>query len=251
MGAGDVYKPVVMNVEGTPGFASSGTQGKVLNLTSSSNMQSDEYSFNVTVDNADIGSDVYIYANSKKGGTVNIKCGDKTRRFEIRSYQIITAGVFDGTPININVKYSENPGSALVVYGYQLDRTGYEQMLEKFSDEQLNVTKYDTTSIEGHIDVKEDGLLFLSIPYAEGWTAVVDGKETEIVPIQDALMGIRLSQGSHDVALKYTPAGFKAGLLISAASGISMAGAVHLPMKRISWDGCSECMIEKKIVRRY
>ncbi len=218
MGAGDVYKPVVMNVEGTPGFASSGTQGKVLNLTSSSNMQSDEYSFNVTVDNADIGSDVYIYANSKKGGTVNIKCGDKTRRFEIRSYQIITAGVFDGTPININVKYSENPGSALVVYGYQLDRTGYEQMLEKFSDEQLRVSEYDATSLSGHVDVREDGLLFLSIPYAEGWSVEIDGEKGEITPVQDAFMGIKLQKGSHDIKLKYTPAGFKAGCIISVVS---------------------------------
>jgi uncharacterized membrane protein YfhO len=226
MGAGDVYKPVVLNVEGTPGFASSSTQGKVLNLTSSSSVQSDEYSFNVTIDNADIGSDVYIYANSKKGGTVNIKCGDKTRRFEIRSYQIITAGVFDGTPINVNVKYSENPGSALVVYGYQLDRTGYEQMLEKFSDEQLVVSEYDATSLTGHVDVKEDGLLFLSIPYAEGWSVEIDGEKGEITPVQDAFMGVKLQKGSHDIRLKYTPAGFKPGCIISVVSIVIIAAYI-------------------------
>ena len=99
-------------------------------------------------------------------------------------------------------------------------------MLEKFSDEQLVVSKYDATSIEGHIDVKEDGLLFLTIPYAEGWSAIVDGKEAEIVPVQDALMGIRLGQGSHDVALKYTPAGFKAGLIISVASVVMIAAVI-------------------------
>ena len=109
------------------------------------------------------------------------------------------------------------------MYGYQLDRAGYDRMLEKFSDEQLIVTDYDTTSMSGHIDVKEDGLLFLSIPYAEGWSAVVDGENAEITPIQDALMGIRLSAGSHDISLKYTPAGFKAGLIISIASVISIA----------------------------
>ena len=91
-------------------------------------------------------------------------------------------------------------------------------MLSILGDEQLEVTSYDETSIAGHIDVKEDGLLFLSIPYAEGWKAVVDGEEAEIVPIQDALMGIRLEKGSHDISLKYTPAGFTLGLAVSGIS---------------------------------
>ena len=218
MGAENVYKPVTLITGETSGLNTLDRESQVLAFTVSNNVPNNEYSFNVTIEDADIGSDIYLYANSKKGGSVTVECGDTTRKFEIRSYQIITCGVFDGTPIHVYVKYSESPSSNITLYGYQLDRAGYDNMLEKFSDEQLNITKYDTTSIEGHIDVKEDGLLFLSIPYAEGWSAVVDGKETEIVPIQDALMGIRLSQGSHDVALKYTPAGFKAGLLISAAS---------------------------------
>lgn len=218
MGAENVYKPVTLITGETSGLNTLDRESQVLAFTVSNNVPNNEYSFNVTIEDADIGSDIYLYANSKKGGSVTVECGDTTRKFEIRSYQIITCGVFDGTPIHVYVKYSESPSSNITLYGYQLDRAGYDNMLEKFSDEQLNITKYDTTSIEGHIDVKEDGLLFLSIPYAEGWSAVVDGKETEIVPIQDALMGIRLSQGSHDVALEYTPAGFKAGLLISAAS---------------------------------
>ena len=36
-------------------------------------------------------------------------------------------------------------------------------------------------------------------------------------------MGIRLKAGSHDISLKYTPAGFKAGLIISIVSVISIA----------------------------
>ena len=226
MGADNVYKPVTLITGETSGLNTVDRESQALAFTVSNNVPNNEYSFNVTIEDADIGSDIYLYANSKKGGSVTVECGDTTRKFEIRSYQIITCGVFDGTPIHVYVKYSESPSSNITLYGYQLDRAGYDNMLEKFSDEQLSVTKYDTTSIEGHIDVKEDGLLFLSIPYAEGWTAVVDGKETEIVPIQDALMGIRLSQGSHDVALKYTPAGFKAGLLISAASVVMIAAVI-------------------------
>ena len=223
MGADDVYKPVTLIAGDTSGLMTVDRESSAMAFTTSSNVQNNEYSFNVTVKDADIGSDIYLYANSKKGGNVTITCGDKTRKFEIRSFQIITCGVFDGTPIDVYVKYSESPSSNITLYGYQLDRAGYDRMLEKFSDEQLFVTEYDTTSMSGHIDVKEDGLLFLSIPYAEGWSAVVDGENAEITPIQDALMGIRLKAGSHDISLKYTPAGFKAGLIISIVSVIAIA----------------------------
>ena len=226
MGAPDVYKPVTLIAGETSGLNTVDRENQVMAFTVSNNVPNNEYSFNVTIENADIGSDIYLYANSKKGGSVTVECGDSSRKFEIRSFQIISCGVFDGTPIHVYVKYSESPSSNITLYGYQLDRAGYDQMLEKFSDEQLVVSKYDATSIEGHIDVKEDGLLFLTIPYAEGWSAIVDGKEAEIVPVQDALMGIRLGQGNHDVALKYTPAGFKAGLIISVASVVMIAAVI-------------------------
>ena len=162
----DVYKPVTLIAGDTSGLMTVDRESSAMAFTSSSNVQNNEYSFNVTVKDADIGSDIYLYANSKKGGNVTITCGDKTRKFEIRSFQIISCGVFDGTPIEVYVKYSESPSSNITLYGYQLDRAGYDRMLEKFSDEQLFVSEYDTTSLSGHIDVKEDGLLFLSIPYA-------------------------------------------------------------------------------------
>ena len=228
MGASDVYKPVTLVAGETSGLMTIDRESTAMAFTTSNNVQNNEYSFNVTIKNADIGSDIYLYANSKKGGSVTIECNGQTRKFEIRSYQIITCGVFDGNPINVYVKYAESPSSNITLYGYQLDRAGYDSMLEKFSDEQLIVSDYDTTSLSGHIDVKEDGLLFLSIPYAEGWSAVVDGQEAEIVPIQDALMGIRLKAGSHDISLKYTPAGFKAGLIISIASVVMIAAIIAI-----------------------
>ena len=217
MGAESVYKPVILNAGFSTGITTQDTSGHVLVYTDQYS-NSKGYELSLTVDNADIGSDVYIYANAKKGGTVTITSGEAKRSFEIRSYQIICLGVFDGTPIDVTIKYQDAPGTSMFVYGYQLDQAGYQTMLEVLGDEQLEVISYDDTSITGHIEVKEDGLLFLSIPYSEGWTAEVDGREVEITPIQDALMGIKLEKGSHDIKLKYTPRAFKEGALISIVS---------------------------------
>lgn len=229
MGAPDVYKPVMITTNSASGLSTTDKHDDVVVYSAAGTAPSGGYSFNITVDDADMGADVYVYANAKKGGNVTITNNGKVQKFEIRSYQIICLGTYQGTPIELTVKYSENPGSSVFLYGYQLDRAGYDKMLEILSDEQLEVTTYDSTSLSGHIDVKEDGLLFLSIPYAEGWSAVVDGEPAEIVSIQDALMGLRLGKGSHDISIRYTPAGFKEGLLISAVSVFAIALMFVIP----------------------
>ena len=227
MGADAVYKPVTLNHISANGLSTSDKKGNVIVYSVSKNSQ--EFSFTFSVTEADIGSDVYVYANSKKGGNVTITHGNETRKFEIRSYQIITLGKFDGEPIEVTVKYQESPGTSNFVYGYQLDQEGYANMLATLGDEQLEVTTYDSTSLTGRVDAKEDGLLFLTIPYAEGWTAEVDGEEAKIVPIQDALMGIKLSKGSHDITIRYVPAGFKPGLWISVVSILFVAILAAVP----------------------
>ena len=217
MGGQSVYKPVILNSGFSTGISTQDAMGHVLVYTDQySNAKG--YEINLTVNNADIGSDVYIYANAKKGGTVTIVHGDEKRSFEIRSYQIICLGIFDGTPYEVTIKYQDTPGTSVFVYGYQLDQAGYQTMLDVLGDEQLEVTSYTDTSLSGHIEAKEDGLLFLSIPYSEGWTAEVDGREVEITPVQDALMGIKLEKGSHDITLKYSPRAVKEGVLISIVS---------------------------------
>ena len=217
MGADSVYKPVILNAGFSTGISTQDTVGHVL-VYNDQYSNTKGYEINLVVNSADIGSDVYIYANAKKGGTVTITTGDSKKSFEIRSYQIICLGVYDGTPIEVTIKYQDVPGTSMFVYGYQLDQAGYQKMLKVLGDEQLEVTSYDDTSLSGHIEAKEDGLLFLTIPYSEGWTAWVDGKEAEITPVQDALMGIKLTKGSHDITLKYTPKAFKEGTLISIVS---------------------------------
>ena len=42
-------------------------------------------------------------------------------------------------------------------------------------------------------------------------------------------MGIRLGSGSHDITIRYTPAGFKEGLLISAVSVFAIALMFVIP----------------------
>ena len=183
----------------------------------------------VTVDGAEEGSDVYAYVYAAKGGTATITCEGQVKTFEIRAYQTVTLGEFTGSPITLQVTFPAAPTGQVKVYAYQLDYNAYENMVATLADEQLEVTSYDTTHLNGTIDVKEDGLMLLTVPYSEGWTATVDGVESEIIPVNDALMGIRLNAGTHEIRLTYTPHLFKEGLVITIVSVVMILIASVIP----------------------
>lgn len=215
MGVGsDVYSAIDVISTFSANVNEGGRVGNCLRYTV--NDSNAETVISTTVNNATVGSDIYYYVDSGKSGNVSITVGDTTRSFDIRSYQIIYAGKFTGEPMEIKITYSTTPVGTLHLYTYELNMEGYENMLSALGDEQLMVTSYDDTSLCGTIEVKEDGLLFLSIPYSEGFVLLVDGVPTDIESIGDALCGIKLTSGQHFVELKYVPALFKEGAIISS-----------------------------------
>ena len=66
-------------------------------------------------------------------------------------------------------------------------------------------------------------MILTSIPFEDGWTAYVDGVETEIKPYQEALIALDVAPGHHDVRLQYAPPGIKAGAVLSIVGIIGLA----------------------------
>lgn len=106
---------------------------------------------------------------------------------------------------------------------YQLNEKVVQQAFDALNAQTMQLTDMTDRKIEGKIRVQNAGRLVLSVPADEGWTLYVDGKETEIEPLADALVGVHLGKGSHTIKLCYTTPGVKAG------AGFSL-GAVVLFM---------------------
>ena len=71
-------------------------------------------------------------------------------------------------------------------------------------------TKADV--IAGTVKVKNDGVFILSVPYDEGFTVTIDGKETEYYLANKAFIGFDIAKGDHEIVIHYNaplkPAGF-------------------------------------------
>ncbi len=239
---GDTYEQIDMEAIESDKMTTSSSGGKMLSYSIVTGVE--KPSFKISIDDASRDADIYVYASASCGGTATVKVGDKDEySFEIRSYQTICLGKFTGEKITLNIKYSGNPGNSVIVYAAQLTDAAFHKAIDTLGRDQLNVTEYSSGYLKGHIDVTRDGLMFMSVPYSEGWSARVDGTDIEITPIGDSFIGIKLGKGGHDVEISYMPAGLKAGIVISGVTVVIMAAVIavtELMRRRASIDETSE-----------
>jgi uncharacterized membrane protein YfhO len=88
----------------------------------------------------------------------------------------------------------------------------------KLKSGQIEYTKFNDTEIVGSFVAENNEILYTSIPYDEGWTVCIDGKEInkeDLIKISDALLGIKVSSGQHKISLKYSIPYMKIASIIS------------------------------------
>jgi hypothetical protein len=78
------------------------------------------------------------------------------------------------------------------------------------------------------VSLTDNALLVISQPFAPGWTASVDGRPAPLLRADYAFDGLALTAGSHDVRLRYLPAGLLPGLAAAVAALLLLAGSVLL-----------------------
>ena len=99
---------------------------------------------------------------------------------------------------------------------YYLDKDVFEKGIKKLATSQLKVKKMQKNELTGTIDVSKDAsMLFLSIPYEEGWHILVDGKKAEYEKLYDTFIGIKLDKGKHTIQMTFYPRGLDFGILLS------------------------------------
>ena len=116
--------------------------------------------------------------------------------------------------VSNNTSCSEESTTSIYVYKY--NSTVMDKILNKVKGEAFNIEKITTTSVVGNITSYHDGILYTSIPYYKGFSAYVDGKKTEIIPIGNTMCGVSLTAGNHEVEFRYVPYGLRFGIILSA-----------------------------------
>ncbi len=169
-----------------------------------------------------------MYADIDGGDDVTVMVNDVSQPNTYgmgRSYIACIGEFKKGDKISIYAELEEGQSGSAQVYVNLFNSDVFEEGYEVISTDVMTTTELSGNTMEGTIDVSEDGLFYTSVPYEDGWTAYVDGKETEITPVGDALIAFNLTEGSHTIRLVYYPKGFWIGLPVTLICVTAFVGA--------------------------
>lgn len=91
----------------------------------------------------------------------------------------------------------------------------YGQFINELKKDTLAITEHSQNLIKGRFTNNIKKLLFFTIPYDQGWQAVVDGKKVEPLIVNFGFMGFVLDKGVHDVVFEFEPPYVKESLWVS------------------------------------
>ena len=143
-----------------------------------------------------------------------VTVGDNVKRNIFRTYKHLTyCGQHD---FLYNAGYSEEPLNKITIgFGfagdYSFDKLsvvcqsvdGLEDYVEKLKGDEARNVHIGDDKITADINIRENKLLCVSLPYSIGWKAYVDGKETPVHQTDTAFLGILLNKGQHKIEFRY------------------------------------------------
>lgn len=105
-----------------------------------------------------------------------------------------------------------------------MSETAFIEDVENHRKESAKSAEKTNQGYTVEIELPEDRLVFFSIPWDEGWTAQVNGKDVEIVEVSGGFMAVEAQTGENEIVFSYSPQGAMAGLVISATSIVLVVG---------------------------
>ena len=128
----------------------------------------------------------------------------------------------------------EMPG----VFIYRENTEVLRQAREQIRARQAKLSLADEANLSITATAETEGeCLMLSMPYDKAWKITVDGVRTEPVCAFGELLAIPLSGGSHEISMRYYPAGLTAGIAVTSLTVLGMLTAAVIDRKRKT--GCS------------
>ena len=191
---------------------------------------------------------MYVYIEVDGAETITAK-RESGNQIDLREDcgAVVSVGMCQaGETVDIDIQFEEGQtGGAITAFVYGMDTKSWEQAYNLLDDEILNVSKHSDTSIEGTIDVKENGYFVTSIPYEKGWTIEVDGEERSAETLGGAFLAIPLEAGHHQIRMTYLPDGLIPGILLSLC-GIGILIALCFIRRKTAGSGLGASKQEEK-----
>jgi len=119
--------------------------------------------------------------------------------------------VVPGDKIEVKLTCKSDENSHTTVRGSILNEELFREGYDILAGSTLSIRNFENTLVEGSIACNRDGLLYTSIPQDGNWSVSVDGEDTDIVLVGNAMIGVPVTQGEHDICFTYENKAFSLG----------------------------------------
>lgn len=157
-------------------------------------------------------SPLYAYFPAPNLQGAEIFIGDRSlgAYFDVFRYDIVLLGKFPaGSTVSFTIKLLDDILQVDDALFYYENHTALQQNYEILSEGTGQFLKKSSSHLIATVDItKEDAYMLFTIPYEDGWRIIIDGNKAEKQKVFDTLIAVKISKGTHQIALKYTPKGF-------------------------------------------
>lgn len=171
-------------------------------------------------------SNVYVYLDSPSIDNVNYYWdNDESIYQNINEPYIMDLGYHkkgEEITVSLNCSNVDASASSFEIYAYTVNEDVFTSAYDMLNSGRLNVTDYNSTTINGEMTAGYDGYLYTSIPYDDGWSVYIDGQKQKTFELGNAMLATTVKRGEHKVTFKYSPKGLKYGLVTSVATWCSV-----------------------------
>lgn len=157
-----------------------------------------------------------------------VTCTQTHLRFEGYKVQMVNTGYSKEAKTDITVTFD-----ARGIYDFstlevlEQPMTDTDRQVAKLAENTLENIQIGTDTVDGTVTLDRSKILLLTIPYCDGWTATVDGKEAQLLQANTMFSALALEPGEHTIHLTYRTPHLKAGLAVSVL-GFAAFGATLL-----------------------
>ena len=182
---------------------------------------------------------MYVDAPESQNATLYINGDDKGNYFSDYDWSVREGGYYEpGSTVSIKFVLNDDSMEIDNAYFYYESKQVLKAWYKDAVSTTCNIKKISSSHLIADVNVRDSAeYIVFSIPYEDDWSIKVDGKKVKPVKIMDALLGIKISGGEHNVDLKYIPKGFVAGTPISIISLITTFCVVFAGIRKKPQDG--------------
>lgn len=132
----------------------------------------------------------------------------------------------------LNITFAKGSYDLSSIQTYLIPNTYFDVSNDEITPLEIETANKKNTILKGTIELEKNGYFLFTIPYDEGFTVKVDGKEINYEMAQTGFIGFPLTSGQHKVELIFHAPWKKIGIYISIIASITSIYILFLEKRK-------------------